>query len=274
MEFQRTIKKEVRVKGIGLHSGEDTEVVLSPAPENTGIIFIKDNIKIPALVNYVIDTKRGVALGKDNIKILTVEHLLSSLYSLRIANLFIHVKGEEVPIFDGSSLPWINILKDVGIVEQDFPLEVYSIEKPVLEREGKGMILLFPSQSFSITCVISFPNTILSWQKYIFKNLDNYEEEIAPARTFGFWYEIEELGKKGLIKGASLQNALLIGPNGYVNRERFMNEPVRHKVLDILGDFCILGGYLKASIYAISSGHTLHVKIIKKLWKEGILRRN
>lgn len=274
MEFQRTIKKEVKVKGVGLHSGEDAEVIFSPAPGNTGIIFIKDNIKIPALVDYVIDTKRGVALGKDNIRILTVEHLLSSLYFLRITNLFIHVKGQEIPIFDGSSLPWINIIKDAGIVDQDFPLRVYSIEKPVLEKEGKGMVLLFPSHSFSITCVISFPNTILSWQKYVFKNLDNYEEEIAPARTFGFWYEIEELEKRGLIKGASLQNALLVGPNEYVNKERFIDEPVRHKILDILGDFSFLGGYLKANIYALSSGHTLHIKIIKKLWKEGVLRRN
>lgn len=272
MNFQRTIKKEIKIRGYGLHSGKESELIFFKAPENSGIVFIKDDEKIPALVDYVVDTHRGVTLGKDNIKIMTVEHLLSAIYSLRISNLFIFIKGEEIPILDGSSLPWVNIIKDAGILNQDSPLKIYTLEKPIFEREGKGLMILFPSSSFSITSIISFPNTILYWQKYILKNLDNYEKEIAFARTFGFWYEIEELREKGLIKGASLDSALLIGPKGYENDPRIFNEPVRHKILDVLGDLSLLGGYLKANIYSLSSGHTLHMKIIKKLLSEKALR--
>jgi UDP-3-O-acyl N-acetylglucosamine deacetylase len=272
MEFQKTLKKEVKVKGVGLHSGKYSEIIFIPAPENTGIIFLKENKKIPALIDYVVDTKRGVTLGNENVEILTVEHLLSTLFSLRITNLIINVKGEEIPIFDGSSIVWIDIFKKAGILRQNLPLKIYTLERPVYEREGKGMILLFPSFSFSINCVISFPNTILSWQKYFFNDIESYEKEIAPARTFGFWYEIEELRKMGLIRGANLQNALLVGPDGYINKERFLDEPVRHKILDILGDFFLLGGYLKANIYAMSSGHSLHVRIIKKLKEEKVVK--
>lgn len=273
MNLQKTIKKEFKIKGYGLHSGKESEIIFLKAPENTGIVFIKDNEEIPALLDYVIDTYRGITLGKNNIKIMTVEHLLSAIYGLKISNLFIFVKGEEIPIFDGSSLYWINILKEAEILQQEYPLKIYTLEKPIFEKEGKGLILLFPSSSFSVTSVISFPDTILYWQKYILKSLDNYEKEIAFARTFGFWYEIDELKKRGLIKGASLENALLVGSEGYENEPRSLDEPVRHKILDILGDFSLLGGYLKANVYSLSSGHTLHVKILKKLLQGKHLRR-
>ncbi|MCX7845388.1 MAG: UDP-3-O-acyl-N-acetylglucosamine deacetylase [Dictyoglomaceae bacterium] len=274
MNLQRTIKRETKIKGYGLHSGKESEIFFLKAPENKGIIFIKNDEEIPALIDYVIDTHRGITLGKDNVKIMTVEHLLSAIYGLKLSNLFIVVKGEEIPIFDGSSLPWISIIKKAEILQQDFPLKIYSIERPIYEREGKGLILLFPSSSFSVISVISFPHTILYWQKYIFQNLDNYEREIAFARTFGFWYEIEELRRKGLIKGASLENALLVGPDGYENEPRSLDEPVRHKILDIIGDFSLLGGYLQAKIYSLSSGHALHVKIMKRLSQEKLLRGN
>ncbi|MCS7201858.1 MAG: UDP-3-O-acyl-N-acetylglucosamine deacetylase [Dictyoglomus sp.] len=272
MNFQRTIKKEIKIKGYGLHKGKETELVFLKAPENTGIIFIKDYEEVPAFVDYVVDTQRGVSLGKNNVRIMTVEHLLSAIYSLKISNLFILVKGEEIPILDGSSLPFIDVFKKVGILIQESPLKIYDLEKPILEKEGRGLILLFPSSSFAVTSVISFPNTILYWQKFTIKDLDSYEKEIAFARTFGFWYEIDELRKRGLIRGGSLENALLVGAKGYENKPRSLDEPVRHKILDILGDFALLGGYLRANIYALSSGHALHVKVVKRLLQEKLLR--
>ncbi|MEN2984076.1 MAG: UDP-3-O-acyl-N-acetylglucosamine deacetylase [Dictyoglomaceae bacterium] len=272
MNFQRTIKKEIKIKGYGLHKGKETELVFLKAPENTGIIFIKNDEEVPAFVDYVVDTQRGVSLGKNNVRIMTVEHLLSAIYSLKISNLFIFVKGEEIPILDGSSLPFIDVFKKVGILIQESPLKIYDLEKPILEKEGRGLILLFPSSSFAVTSVISFPNTILYWQKFTLKDLDSYEKEIAFARTFGFWYEIDELRKRGLIKGGSLENALLVGAKGYENKPRSLDEPVRHKILDILGDFALLGGYLRANIYALSSGHALHIKVVKRLLQEKLLR--
>ncbi|PMQ01848.1 MAG: UDP-3-O-[3-hydroxymyristoyl] N-acetylglucosamine deacetylase [Dictyoglomus sp. NZ13-RE01] len=265
MEFQRTIKREITIEGVGLHTGKFSRITLIPSEENKGIIFIKNNCQIPALADYVVDTKRNVSLGYNGIEILTIEHLLSALYSLRITNLYVLVEGDEIPILDGSSFPWIEAIKNSGIEVQKAPIDYFSLDFPLVEKEGKGMIILFPSNSFKIHCVLSFPGTPILWQRYEFFDLDKYEKDIAPARTFGFWYELEELEKNGLIKGASLENAVLVGKEGYVNKERFEDEPVRHKILDIIGDFCLLGRYLNAHIFALSSGHTLHIKMVRRL---------
>ncbi|HPP16747.1 MAG TPA: UDP-3-O-acyl-N-acetylglucosamine deacetylase [Dictyoglomaceae bacterium] len=265
MSKQKTIKKLVSLEGRGLHTGEYAKIILHPAPVNTGIKFIKDGLEIPAKADFVVETNRRVILGRDGKNIVTIEHLLSAIYAVSISNLLIEVEGEEIPILDGSSLPWVNLLKQAGIKEQKVPKDVLEIDRVFSFREGRGEILIFPSELFRIISLISFPNTIIKWQKFDFQNLQDYEKEIAPARTFGFYSEVEDLMREGLIKGGDLDNALLINEDGFVNTPRFNDEPVRHKILDIIGDFSLLGKELKMEIISLSSGHTLHLKALEFL---------
>lgn len=269
MVRQATIKKPFEISGKGLHTGQCCMLKFQPAPVNTGVVFIKDGIYIPASYKYVKDTKRRVVLERDGKKISTVEHLLSALYALGISNLFIYVNGEEIPILDGSAKIWLELFKKSEITFQDAYRDEFILKKVFSLREKGGMLILFPSERLEILSVISFPKTYIVWQKYYFHELDRYEEEIAPARTFGFYYEVENLLKSGLISGADLENALLIGENKYVNKPRFWDEPIRHKVLDIIGDFSLLGKLLRMKIISLGSGHFLHLKALELLEVEG-----
>jgi len=261
---QRTIKESVKVEGKGLHTGCYTKMYLHSAPENTGVLFIKNKVKIPANYKFVVETSRRVVLEKDGEKISTVEHFLSSLYYLGISNLYVEVDGDEVPILDGSAFYWVEILEDL-VKDQDDLIDELTIEKPYSFRVKNAEILFFPSSRFQVLCAISFPNSFLRWQTFYLKDLKDYKTEIAPARTFGFYYEVEELVKKGLISGADLNNALLVGEGRYVNEPRFKDEPVRHKILDLIGDISLSGKRLKLKIISIGSGHSLHMKAMSYL---------
>lgn len=269
MVRQVTIKKPFKVEGKGLHTGRHCTLNFQPAPVNTGIVFIKDDIYIPASYKYVKDTKRRVVLGKDGKEVSTVEHLLSALYGLGISNLFVYVDGEEIPILDGSTKIWIELFKKSEIITQEEYRDEFILRDVFSIKDKGGMLILFPSEKLEILSVISFPKSYIVWQKYYLDSLEKYEEEIAPARTFGFYYEVESLIKSGLISGADLENALLVGENGYVNKPRFCDEPVRHKILDILGDFSLLGKLIKMKIISLGSGHSLHIKAVKLLDEEG-----
>lgn len=267
MVKQATIKNSFLVEGKGLHTGKGSKLIFYPAPVNTGIVFVKEDVEIPALYNFVCDTNRRVILENKGKKISTVEHLLSALYSLGISNLYIHVIGEEIPILDGSAQEWIRLFMDSGINLQDAIREEFVLKNPLFVKEKRRVLFLFPSERFEVLGVISFPNSYVKWQRYFLKGLEEYYTEIAPARTFGFHYEVEELIKRGLIGGADLNNALLIGEDGYINEARFSDEPVRHKVLDIIGDFSLLGKFLRIKIISIGSGHSLHIKALEILDK-------
>jgi len=260
---QATISSSFTAEGKGLHIGGFSKLTFEPAPIDTGIVFIKEGIKVPALYNYVFDTKRRVVLGNKDKLISTVEHLLSAIYALGISNLFIYVEGDEIPILDGSSVKWCELLYNAGIKIQDAERRSFSLMDSVLIRDGNGLLLLFPSERLEILCAISFPKSFIKWQRFYLDSLDKYFNEIAPARTFGFYYEVEDLIKRGLISGADLENALLVGEEGYVNLPRFFDEPVRHKILDIIGDFSLLGMDLKMRVISIGSGHSLHIKALE-----------
>ncbi|ACK42101.1 MULTISPECIES: UDP-3-O-acyl-N-acetylglucosamine deacetylase [Dictyoglomus] len=262
---QATIDKPFTVEGKGLHTGGISKVTFVPAPSDTGIVFIKEGVRIPALYNYVSDTKRRVILKNKDKSVSTVEHLLSAIYALGISNLFIYIEGEEIPILDGSALKWCELLESAGIKIQDTRRRTFYLKENLVVRSNNSLLLLFPSNRFEVLCVISFPKSFIKWQRFYLESLDKYFTEIAPARTFGFYYEVKDLIEKGLISGADLESALLIGEEWYVNSPRFWDEPVRHKILDIIGDFSLLGIDLKMKIISIGSGHSLHVKALEIL---------
>ena len=270
---QATLSKAVKVKGVGLHTGVDVNVKLRPAPENTGYIFVRtdlDNFEIPASVEYVSHCSYATTLMRRGVVLSTCEHLLSALRGSSIDNCFIELDSIELPILDGSSENWIELLDKAGTKELEVPRRWLKVLKRVdFEDDGRRMSIE-PSDNFEIECVVDFPHPMVNRQSFHFV-MDNgsYGKEIASARTFGFTQEIEILRKANLALGGSLYNAIVLTADGMLNEEplRFTDEFVRHKILDIIGDIALLGLPLQAKIIAEKSGHAVHAALMAKLLK-------
>ena len=270
MRAQRTIKNEISFEGIGLHTGKFAKVTLKPAARDTGVIFIRSDkpMVTKAYVGSVIDTAFATTIGNNGIKIRTIEHLMAALAGLGIDNIYIEVNGPEIPILDGSSTELITIILNAGIAKQGKKRPYLRIKRPFVFEDGHSKIVAFPYKGVRITYRISFNHHGIGEQKI---SLDISEEsfarEIAPARTFGFLKDIEYLRTNGLAKGGSLENAIILGENGILNSTglRFPDEFVRHKVLDSIGDFSLLGFPIYGHIIASKSGHSSNVKFLKKL---------
>ncbi|KPJ69697.1 hypothetical protein AMJ44_02805 [candidate division WOR-1 bacterium DG_54_3] len=257
---QKTISKPFQLSGIGLHSGEETTLLFSPAPPNTGICFIKEEKRIPALVDYIKETQRGTTLDE----IAVIEHLLSAAYGLGVDNLEIEVRGGELPALDGSSLPYAEALELAGLIEQNELKNFLILGKPIKVFEGEASLEALPYRGFKVDFVVDFPGA--GEQRFSFdpQKVD-FKKEIAPARTFGYIEEYEILKAQGLALGASFENALVLGKDGYINTPRFPDELVRHKILDLIGDLALLGRPLLAEVKAIKSGHTLNIELARLL---------
>lgn len=261
---QKTIKKSFALEGIGLHSGQPTKITVKPASENSGIVFIVKGQRIPATIDSLKDTRRGTSLNG----IAVVEHFLSAAAGLNLANLEIEVDGEEMPAVDGSALPYIEAFLKVDLVEQDAPKIYLEIDRPIIIEEEKSFIKAMPFHGFKVNFVINFEG--IGEQSFQYQEeKSSYIEEIAPARTFGYLEEHESLKKKGLALGASIENALVLSKTGYVNPPRFKDEPVRHKILDLIGDLALLGGPLHAEITAFASGHKLNTELVRRILNNG-----
>lgn len=277
--MQNTINEEVEISGIGLHTGEIVTTILRPAPPDTGIVFRKDNVCIEALVGYVSSSFREISLKKDGICIRTIEHLLAVLSSLCVTNLFIEIIGSEVPIMDGSSFPFVELIKKVGIKPQNRKVRYATIVSPLEIKENGRSISILPYNGFKVSYTISFPNPIVQSQSLeIVLNEETFINEIAKARTFGFMEEVSALRKMGLIKGGSLENAIVIEDDKIINKEplRYPDECIRHKILDLLGDISLLRWRLKGHIIANCSGHSLNIELVRKInemieKKEGVI---
>lgn len=279
---RKSIKKEVVIEGIGLHKGENIKLVLKPNVESKygrGIIFEKidsnANNKI-VKVDYknLFDLERGTNIkNEEDVKIHTIEHFLSALSVLGITDILVEITGNELPILDGSSIGFVEKLKEAEIIELEEEILPVIIENPVVfheEKSGKHVIAL-PYDGFKISYTIDFNHPFLKTQYYeIEVNLENYINEIARCRTFAFDYEIEFLKKNNLALGGSLENAIVVGENGPLNPEglRFSDEFVRHKILDIIGDLYVLGRPLKGHIIAIKAGHYVNAKMTELIAKE------
>jgi UDP-3-O-[3-hydroxymyristoyl] N-acetylglucosamine deacetylase len=270
MRLQRTIKKEVSFQGIGLHTGKHATVRLKPAPRDTGIIFYrsdKDTI-IKAGVNSVIDTAFATTIGNNGVKIKTIEHLMAAIAGLGIDNLYVDINGPEVPILDGSSTELVGILVDAGIAKLSKNMQYIKITTPVIYEDAHSMISALPYDGRALTYHMSFNHKVLGDQNLSIElNEMNFARELAPARTFGFFKDIEKLRANGLAKGGSLDNAIIVGDEGVLNESglRFSDEFVRHKALDAVGDLALIGMPIEGHIMMERSGHTANTNFIKKL---------
>ena len=270
---QTTLVKSIATTGIGLHTGVEVNLELRPAPENTGYIFVRtdlDDFEIPASVEYISHCAYATTLMRRGVVLSTCEHLLSALRGSGVDNCFISLDNIEVPIMDGSSEDWIDLIAKAGVVEQNSPRHVLRIlEKVEFEKDGRRMSIE-PAENYEIDCVIDFPHPFIERQSlhFVFKN-GSFGKEIASARTFGFAHEIDMLRKANLALGGSLANAIVLTPNGMLNETplRFDDEFVRHKILDIIGDFALLGMPIEGKITAEKSGHSVHASMMSKLLK-------
>ncbi len=270
MRSQRTIQSEVSFEGIGLHTGKHSSVVLKPASRDTGVTFIRTDrdTVIKAHVGSVIDTAFATTIGRNGVKIRTVEHIMAALAGLGIDNITIEVNGPEIPILDGSSTELINIILSAGIAKQGKKRPYLRIKRPVMFEDGHSKIVALPYNGRRITYSIYFNHYGFGEQRLSLEiNEESFMREIAPARTFGFLKDIEYLRTNGYAKGGSLDNAIILGEAGVLNASglRFRDEFVRHKVLDSIGDLSLVGFPIYGHVIANKSGHSSNVKFLKKL---------
>ena len=301
LELQRTISNPVSISGVGLHTGEKCTMTFKPAPENYGIRFVRTDLggrpEIPANADNVVDISRGTTLGIGEAKVHTVEHVLAAVVGLQIDNIIIELDGIEPPVGDGSAMPYVNILKDAGFVQQDSPKDYLIIDETVIyhEEDKQVDIVALPLDGYRATVMVDYQNPALGSQHTGLFDLEKeFVSEFAPSRTFCFLSEVETLANNGLIKGGDIDNAIVIvdkeatdneleqirkkigikekitlGNNGILNNKelRFKNEPVRHKLLDLIGDLALIGVPIKAQILAARPGHKSNVEFAKQVRK-------
>jgi UDP-3-O-[3-hydroxymyristoyl] N-acetylglucosamine deacetylase/3-hydroxyacyl-[acyl-carrier-protein] dehydratase len=296
---QRTIKKRISLSGTGLHTGVHTTITFVPAPISHGITFVRTDLEncpsIPADIDHVVDITRGTTLGIKDVKIHTVEHVLAAIAGLQIDNLIVEISNSEPPVHDGSAKFFVDALLRAGIADQDAPKNYLEIDTPLSYSEkDRGVdIVVTPSDDLRITFLVDYKNPALGTQYTSLVDLDKeFVDEFAPARTFCFLSEVEELYNAGLIKGGGLDSAVVIvdmeltkekedkirlasgfegkifvGKNGILNDIplRFYNEPVRHKAVDLIGDLSLIGVPIKGHVLAARSGHAANVALAKKI---------
>ena len=299
---QQTISRPASCKGIGLHTGVESTITFKPAPEDYGIRFIRTDIKncpeIKADIDHVVDISRGTTIEEKKVKINTVEHALAAVSGLRIDNVLIELTSKEPPVMDGSAKDFVEVLLTSGIISQDHERNVLEIRRAVNYTDPYRDIDIhvIPSDRFRVTFMVEYPLPSLGTQyEAIYNMAEDFAVEVAPARTFCFLSEVEMLKENGLIKGGSLDNAVVLidklldrseinrlrdlfgieeniitGANGILNGKilRFRNEPVRHKTLDLIGDLALLGIPIKGHVTAARAGHASNVEFVKTLKRE------
>ena len=297
---QYTLNDSFSLSGKGLHTGLELTVTFNPAPENHGYKIqrtdLPDQPILDAVAENVVETTRGTVLGKKDIKVSTIEHGMAALYALGVDNVLIQVDGPEFPILDGSAELYVKEIRRIGLKEQDAPKDYYIITRKIeIKDENTGScITLLPDEDFSITTMIDFESKFISSQFATLDNMENFEKEIAAARTFVFVREIEPLLMAGLVKGGDLDNAIVIYERkttqealdklcdktgaehhdanvlGYIQHKPLVweNEPARHKLLDIIGDMALIGRPIKGRIIATRPGHTVNNKFARLMRKE------
>ena len=271
MIWQKSILRPVTITGIGLHGGQPVTMTIFPAAANHGLKFIRTDLpgrpQVRAHCSRVVDTNRATTLGEGPATLATVEHVLAALYGLGIDNAVIEVDGPEVPIMDGSARPITDLLVQTGLSTLPWPRAYLQLHKPVELSNGDGWIRLTPGQ-FRITYSIDFPHPLIRRQRFTVPvNSDNFRREIAPARTFGFLKEVQFLQSRGLARGGSLDNAIVLDDTGVLNPDglRFPEEFVRHKILDALGDLALLGHPIIGRLEVSRGSHELHQSFVQHL---------
>ena len=296
-DYQHTISKSVSVAGIGIHSGQSVTITLQPADANTGIVFQRVDLDgqpvVKADVDNVVETNRSTTITKNGASISTIEHLLAALVSSGVDNVNIAIDGPEVPIMDGSAQPFVELIQEAGVLQQEALKQWYTIEENIYfyDEEKKVEMVAMPADSYRLNTLIDFNSPVLGTQHAQLRDLKDFNSEIAACRTFSFFHELEFLLKNNLIKGGDLNNAIVVvdkpvsdgqldtlaksfgkekfavTSEGYLNnlQLRFPNEPARHKLLDLVGDLALVGIPFKAHIIANRPGHSGNVAFAKKI---------
>ena len=269
---QRSFKQRASLSGIGLHSGAKVRVTLAPAPADSGIVFVRDGKEIPALADFVVDTTMNTSVGRDGLRIGTVEHVLAALAGCGIDNAYLEVEGPEIPIMDGSSEPFVALIREAGIHELRQSRRFLLVRKAVTVTEGDKLARLSPARGkFSINYTIDFRHPLISDQSFKLEmNERSFQKDIARARTFGFKRDVERLLRAGLARGGSLDNAVVVDDFNILNPEglRFPDEFVRHKILDALGDLALIGMPVIGQLTAVKSGHGLNHQLVRRVLAE------
>jgi UDP-3-O-[3-hydroxymyristoyl] N-acetylglucosamine deacetylase len=271
LDFETTIHRSVEVSGVGLHSGVPVRMNILPGRADSGIIFTRtdlDGFNIPAIGKYIARVSYATSLMRQGVLLSTTEHLLSVFYSLGVDNATVEIDNLEVPILDGSGLPFVDLLNTAGVKQLRRPRTYLRICRPVSVEEGTKRISIEPSDRFEITCETDYGHPLAGRQRLeIAVTPERYAAEIAPARTFGFEQDLARMRDMGLIRGASLENAVCFGDNGILNPGglRFPDECCRHKVLDLIGDLALIGRPLVGHVIAERAGHAMHTALVKKI---------
>jgi UDP-3-O-[3-hydroxymyristoyl] N-acetylglucosamine deacetylase len=267
VEYQHTLAGEISLSGVGLHTGCTANLTLSPAPANAGFSFVlADGSRIPATHQTVRSTVRCTTLGSATCEVNTVEHVLAALAGMNVDNAVISVDAEEIPITDGSALVFAQAIAQTGLKEQRVPRRVLELRSPFWVRDGDKLLVVIPAPHFKINFFVAFPEPVGNqFLETPAIDPEYFLREIAPNRTFGFRAEVEALYSQGLALGGSLENAVVVDRDGYMGPLRFPDEIVRHKALDLIGDFALLGMYPRCEVIALKSGHALHVAAVREL---------
>ena len=276
MRFETTLQRPVETSGVGLHSGVPVQIRIAPAPVSTGIVFIRsdlDDFPIPASWRHVARVSYATSLMRQGVLISTTEHLLSVLYSMGIDNAYIHIDNLEVPILDGSGLPFVSLIERAGIRQYRRKRRYLRIRRPVSVEDGSKRISILPAESFRLTCDTDYPAPVGRQSLEMEVTPENYASEISFARTFGWEADLDAMRNMGLIRGASLENAVCFTSAGVMNPEglRAGDECCRHKALDLIGDLALLGRPLLGHVIAECAGHAMHAALVARIMSDSTL---
>jgi UDP-3-O-[3-hydroxymyristoyl] N-acetylglucosamine deacetylase len=276
MRFETTIQRSVEVSGTGLHSGVGVKLRLTPAPAGTGIVFRRsdlDYFAVPAIWKYIARVSYATSLMRQGVLILTTEHLLSTLYSFGVDNAYLEIDNLEVPILDGSGKPFVDLLRKAGIRQLRRKRKYLRVCRPVSIEDGAKRITILPDDAFRLTYEIDFPQPVGKQSIETELTPARYASEIAPARTFGFERDLNQMREMGLIRGASLDCALCFTPQGVLNPGglRFADECCRHKALDLVGDLALIGRPILGHVIAERAGHAMHTALVARIMSDASL---
>lgn len=277
MRFETTVQRPAEVSGVGLHSGVPVRARILPAPPSTGIVFVRtdlDGFRIPASWRHVQKVSYATSLMRQGVLISTTEHLLSTFYSMGIDNAFIEIDNLEVPILDGSGQVWVELLRAAGRRESRRRRRFLRIRRTVSVEQNGKRITIVPADRFLLTCDVFFDHPRVGRQVVELEvTPENYARELAPARTFGFEYELAQMRDMGLIRGATLENAVCFTRTGILNAEglRFPDECARHKALDLIGDLALIGRPLLGHVIAERAGHAMHFALVSRIMNDPTL---
>ena len=272
MRLQQTVASSASCRGVGLHTGKPVMLTIRPAPADTGVVFVNRTghagASLAASVDHLVATELCTAISGNGFQVKTIEHVLAALAGLNVDNAYVDIDASEAPVMDGSSAPFVRLIESAGVVSQNRLRSFLKITRPLEIVDGSRRIRIEPASTPRITYTIHYDHPLIQTQTYAYEHSSRaFASDIAGARTFGFLQEVEALWARGLGRGGNLENTVVLSQDGILNESglRFTDEFVRHKVLDLIGDFSLLGLPFIGHLIAVRSGHALHTRLVKQI---------